>query len=266
MNLLAMLLTFSGLIGLLFAIKPSYKICTLPEYRNSGWYLLFVMILFFIFGYLGFLWLLFKQSTGNYELVVAAIFAGGGMFVYAVTKMSKKTILSLQDIVKEKHYQSRHDMLTQLPNRTLFYEKADQLISQKVAKFSCLMLDLNDFKIINDTFGHARGDEVLQILAQRLMQTVPSEATPARIGGDELAVLLPKASAQEAFEIARSIQHAFKEDIECKDYKLGIGVSIGIVEYPDHGESKETLLKNADTAMYQAKYNDNNCQVFHKFL
>lgn len=269
MDLISVLATFLvllGLLGLIMSIPACYQICILPEYQHSGWFLLFCMILLFIFGYLGFLWLLVGQEVSMLEVVVSAVFCGGGGFVYNVTQMSRKTILKLQKTIEEKHYQARHDMLTTLPNRTLFYEELDRLLTIDDDVFTCLMLDLNDFKIINDTFGHAQGDQVLQTIAKRLIHSLPASATAARIGGDELAVVLPETNSQQAIEHAKLIQNTFKQDIDCSEHKLGIGVAIGIAQYPEHGEDKETLLKHADIAMYRAKNKDEHYQVYHKFL
>lgn len=266
LNVIAALLVITGLAGLILSVPASYQICSLPEYQHSGWYLLFVMILLFILGYIGFLWLLIGQETSSLEVVVAAVFCGGGGFVYNVTKMSRATIGQLQNTIAEKHYQARHDMLTTLPNRTYFYETLDKLMKHDQAQFSCLMLDLNDFKIINDTFGHAKGDQVLQVIAKRLIQSLPKHATAARIGGDELTVVLPNTNSQQAIEVAKQIQQLFMQDIDCNPHKLGIGVSIGIVQYPEHGEDRSSLLKHADIAMYCAKSKANHYQVYHKFL
>jgi diguanylate cyclase (GGDEF)-like protein len=127
-----------------------------------------------------------------------------------------------------------------------------------------LFIDLDHFKIINDSLGHDVGDLLLQEVAARLGATVRGEDTVARQGGDEFIVLLPDISgAQDAGEVARKILDGLMQPYQVNGKELHIGGSIGIALFPHDGEDADTLLKNSDIAMYHAKENGrNNYQFF----
>ncbi len=262
----AILLVLSGLTGLIASLFPTHQMCNIPEHQHKGWLLLFNLIFMFIMGYLGYIWMLINRDIGTLEMIVATIFCGGGGFVFVITKMSRETIFTLQNTIQAKQYQAHHDQLTGLPNRNLFYEEIDKLITFDSNKFSCMMMDLNDFKMINDTFGHAEGDHVLQIVAQRINRVLPNNAIAARLGGDELAVVLPSTQAQDSFFIARAIQDELVKDISCGNYSLVIGISIGIAEYPKDGDTRKSIMKSADIAMYHAKRHEDHLQIFSAFM
>jgi len=266
MNILAIFLVLTGLMGLLASLFPTHQIRNIPNHQHKGWLLLLNLIFMFILGYLGYIWMLFNREIGTLEMIVATIFCGGGMFVFVITKMSRETIYTLQNTIQAKHYQAHHDQLTGLPNRNLFYEELDKLITFDDNIFSCLMMDLNDFKMINDTFGHAEGDHVLQIVAQRINRVLPNDAIAARLGGDELAVVLPGIVPQDALIVAKAIQEELLKDISCENYSLVIGISIGIAKYPQDGDTRKSIMKSADIAMYHAKKHDDHLQVFQAYM
>ena len=159
---------------------------------------------------------------------------------------------------QELRYLANYDTLTSLPNRTLLSERLSRAIvrarrnSQKVA---VLFLDLDRFKDINDSLGHAAGDRILRAVAQRLQETVGNRHTVARLGGDEFTVVLENLdNAQQAEEVARNIIIAFEAPLDVDErHDIAISPSIGISLYPDHAQVPTDLLKQADTAMYQAK-------------
>ena len=159
---------------------------------------------------------------------------------------------------QELRYLANYDTLTSLPNRTLLSERLSRAIvrarrnSQKVA---VLFLDLDRFKDINDSLGHAAGDRILRAVAQRLQETVGNRHTVARLGGDEFTVVLENLdNAQQAEEVARNIIVAFEAPLDVDErHDIAISPSIGISLYPDHAQVPTDLLKQADTAMYQAK-------------
>ena len=266
MNILAIVLVIIGLLGLIASLVPTHQICNIPDHQHNGWLVLISMIVMFIFGYLGFLWSLFTHDTDTLDLIIAIIFCGGGGFVYLVTKMSRETIFKLKQTIREKHYQAHHDPLTGLPNRNQFYEDIDKLIANEGQMFSCLMMDLDDFKMINDTFGHAQGDHVLQVVAKRIIEVIPQGAIAARLGGDELALVLPCTLAEDAVTIARVIQSELLKEISCENHRLIIGVSIGIAQYPKDGDCRKSIMKSADIAMYHAKKNDEHYQIYATHL
>ncbi|HET7862845.1 MAG TPA: EAL domain-containing protein [Burkholderiaceae bacterium] len=150
-----------------------------------------------------------------------------------------------------------HDSLTGLPNRLLLQDRAEQALSRARRQSECcalVLLDLDRFKQINDTLGHSVGDQVLKIAAQRLTGTVRESDTVARMGGDEFALVLPDMrSGEQAAEVARKMLAALADELAIEGYRLHVTASVGVALYPAHGTGLETLLRNADAAMYDAK-------------
>jgi diguanylate cyclase (GGDEF)-like protein len=144
-----------------------------------------------------------------------------------------------------------------LPNRALFHDRLEQglaLAHRHQQQLAVLFLDLDHFKEINDTLGHDIGDVLLKESANRLLACVRETDTVARMGGDEFTVILAEIKAPEhAQHVAQSILNAMLEPFDLNGKRCNVGCSIGIARYPEHGMDSETLLKNADTAMYHAK-------------
>jgi diguanylate cyclase (GGDEF)-like protein/PAS domain S-box-containing protein len=156
-------------------------------------------------------------------------------------------------------HQALHDALTGLPNRALLNDRLLQTLRstrREPGRFALLLMDLDRFKEINDTFGHHWGDLVLRDVAGRLRGVLRQSDTVARLGGDEFAILLPKADAAGAGLTARKIQKAMSQPFCIEGQLLDIGTSIGIALYPDHGSDAGGLLRHADVAMYIAKRAD----------
>jgi diguanylate cyclase (GGDEF)-like protein len=157
----------------------------------------------------------------------------------------------------EQHrYLALHDPLTGLPNRALFQDRLEQglLSAQRSSShLGLLIMDLDRFKEINDTFGHYYGDLLLQTMAARLRTRLRTSDTIARLGGDEFALVLPEADTEGACRVARSIQQVFLEPVSIEDRSLDLRVSIGIAVYPHHGDDATALFRHADVAMYVAK-------------
>ncbi|GBL44793.1 diguanylate cyclase/phosphodiesterase [Sulfuriferula multivorans] len=149
------------------------------------------------------------------------------------------------------------DALTDLPNRRLVQDRTQQTIAwarRADAQFAVMFIDLDKFKSINDTLGHNVGDQLLQRVAQRLIESLRAEDTVGRQGGDEFIVLLASLSAAEdSAVVAQKILSALSAPFVINGQDLRTGASIGIAVYPQDGEDVETLLKNSDTAMYHAK-------------
>jgi diguanylate cyclase (GGDEF)-like protein/PAS domain S-box-containing protein len=149
------------------------------------------------------------------------------------------------------------DTLTGLPNRLLFADRLALAVAQahrRGRRLGVLFLDVDRFKVINDSLGHGVGDRLLQALARRLAGTVRDEDTVARLGGDEFILLLPDASeAADVVNVAEKILEAVRKPVRIDDSELFVTASIGISLYPDDGGDPESLVKNADTAMYRAK-------------
>jgi diguanylate cyclase (GGDEF)-like protein/PAS domain S-box-containing protein len=186
----------------------------------------------------------------------------GGVIVFHDVSMSRA-------MTEQMSYLAQHDTLTNLPNRLLLKDRVRQAIvaSQRHGtRLAVLFLDLDGFKHINDSLGHAIGDELLRSVAERLLVCVRSSDTVSRLGGDEFVVLLPEiARAEDAGISATKILNALIAPHEIHPYSLRVTASIGLTTYPEDGQDAETLIKNADMAMYQAKQEGrNNYQFFEK--
>lgn len=163
-------------------------------------------------------------------------------------------------------HQAYHDALTALPNRRLFADRLSLAVA-RAHRFhqlvAVLYLDLDHFKLINDTLGHTAGDRLLLVVAERLKACVREGDTVARLGGDEFGILLPEmASAEEAARIAQEALRSVDLPIRVDEQELFVTASLGLALYPSDGEDGETLSKNADAALYRAKeLGRNNVQL-----
>jgi len=165
-------------------------------------------------------------------------------------------------------HSAEHDFLTGLPNRMLLNDRIGHAIAlapRHRSKVAVLFLDLDGFKYINDSLGHPVGDKLLQSIAKRLVGCVRGSDTVSRQGGDEFVVLLSELhSVEDAAILARRILKAVAEAHAIDHHDLHVTTSIGVSVYPDDGLDAETLIKNADTAMYQAKENGRQSYQFFK--
>lgn len=163
-------------------------------------------------------------------------------------------------------YLAHHDVLTNLPNRMLLLDRLSQAIElarRRGRQLAVMFVDLDRFKHINDSLGHAVGDQLLQSVAQRLVACVRHSDTVSRHGGDEFVLLLPEIErAEDAALSAQKILAALELPHRIDGHDSTISVSIGISIYPDDGQDAETLIKSADTAMYYAKENGRNNYKF----
>ena len=154
-------------------------------------------------------------------------------------------------------YLAHHDPLTDLPNRVLLRDRFLQAQSQAArsdARVAILFLDLDHFKLVNDTLGHPIGDRLLQAVAERLRRGVRETDTISRQGGDEFVIVLPElADPESAGSIAGKLMEQMHEPVRVNGHRLNVTFSLGIALYPDDGDDFDTLMKKADTAMYSAK-------------
>ena len=186
----------------------------------------------------------------------------GAVIVFHDVSMSRA-------IAGEMKHLAQHDILTDLPNRALLKDRLTQAIAtahRNSTQAAVLFLDLDQFKQINDSLGHAIGDKLLQSVAARLVSCVRGSDTVNRQGGDEFVVLLSEIKhAADAGITARKILAALTASHGVDQHNLHVTASIGVSTYPEDGENAEILIENADTAMYQAKEKGrNNYQFFKK--
>jgi len=200
----------------------------------------------------------FKQKNGHYVWVqeeVRLVRGSGGK--------GDEIVGYMIDITEKKRFEEQllhiahYDTLTELPNRLLFYDRLKQAIAQAERSqwdVGVLFIDLDRFKILNDTLGHGTGDELLRQVSTRLNATVRIGDTVGRLGGDEFAVILAELNnPEDAHIVSQKIMQAFKQSFALNGREVFVTASIGITVFPADGQDPDTLIKNADTAMYRAK-------------
>src|SRR5262249_31951109 len=179
-----------------------------------------------------------------------------------------------EDITERKLAEERlmhlahYDVLTSLPNRVLFYDRLRQALAQAKRNewvVGVMLIDVDRFKNVNDTLGHAVGDQLLQQVSERLTMSVRSGDTVGRLGGDEFAVVLSNlATAQDGSLVAQKIMTSFKEPFRLEGgAEIYVTASIGITLYPHDSTDQDTLIKNADAAMYRSKELGRNAYRFY---
>ncbi len=213
--------------------------------------------------------LLERQSLTNYELCLKR---KDGSHVWVLQNENlvegRDGLLSVIegtaiDITERKRAEEQvkhlafHDPLTNLPNRLLFNDRLTLAVAQAhrhSQRLAVLFLDLDRFKVINDSLGHSVGDELLRQVAERIQEYVREGDTVARLGGDEFTLLVPGITAEEdAAKIARKICEAIHDPFWIDGRELFVTTSVGVSVYPSDGHDAETLVRNADSAMYRAK-------------
>ena len=191
-------------------------------------------------------------------------------FLRALRYAIKRKTMELASFVEKEQitHTAQHDFLTGLPNRMLLNDRARQAIAlapRHKKKVAVLFLDLDGFKLINDSLGHGVGDRLLQSIAKRLVDCVRGSDTVSRQGGDEFVVLLSEvAQTEDAAILARRMLQAVGSAHRIDRHDLHVTTSIGLSVYPEDGLDVETLLKNADAAMYHAKENGRQSYQFFK--
>ncbi len=187
--------------------------------------------------------------------------AHGKVLVYAI----------VHDITERKHaeealrHQALHDELTSLPNRTLLQDRLAQAIlaaRRGTTPLTLLLVDLDRFKEINDTFGHHYGDLLLQQIGPRLRGVLRESDTVARLGGDEFGIVLPTTDAASAVSVSQQLLRILEAPFDLDGQSVEIGASIGVASYPAHGSDAATLLRGADVAMYVAKRGESGVVVY----
>jgi diguanylate cyclase (GGDEF)-like protein/PAS domain S-box-containing protein len=179
----------------------------------------------------------------------------------------KENITQRKEAEQQLVHQATHDTLTGLPNRLLLEDRvhhAIELAKRENRRIGLMFLDLDRFKIVNDSLGHTAGDQLLKVVADRLRHTLRRSDTVARLGGDEFVVVLTHfQNSTELAEVAEKISAALDEPVELSGHKVHVGASIGIALYPDDGDNFNALMKDADTAMYRAKQKGRNTFCFY---
>jgi diguanylate cyclase (GGDEF)-like protein/PAS domain S-box-containing protein len=200
----------------------------------------------------------FKRADDTYAFVIDR-----GYVVYADDGTPLRMLGSMMDVTERKSleqqltHQALHDPLTKIANRALFKDRVDHALSKLArthSSLAVLFLDLDNFKAINDSLGHAAGDKLLILVAERLQDCLRTADTAARLGGDEFAVLVEQMfRSDESLSIAERILSVFREPFIIDGKEIHVGTSIGIASSSSEALQSEELLRNADLAMYLAK-------------
>lgn len=187
---------------------------------------------------------------------------------WAVLKHRVKSVVA--KVIAERKVQllAYQDSLTGLPNRLLFADRLEQAVirADRTRQSMALMLiDIDDFKLVNDSFGHEAGDKLIKAVGHLISRSLRRADTIARLGGDEFAVIIEGIdSSDDAISIADNLTTILEHNVRLDDQETYTSASIGIAIYPDDGKDPRTLLKNADTAMFRAKENGRHCFQFYK--
>ncbi|HEV8230230.1 MAG TPA: EAL domain-containing protein [Candidatus Limnocylindria bacterium] len=197
----------------------------------------------------------YRQLAYGYPIEVQR--AAFHVSVYLLTALIMSGALrELFELRKQREYQLFHDLLTGLPNRALLLERLQQQLlrlPRSGESVGLLMMDLTDFKAVNDSLGHDVGDDLLRQIGPRLASTLRASDTVARLGGDEFAILLPGTDDTGAARVATKILSSLEQAFTLEGETLDVGASIGIAVAPAHASEADQLLSRADVAMYAAK-------------
>ncbi|MDJ0598868.1 MAG: EAL domain-containing protein [Crocosphaera sp.] len=219
--------------------------------------------------------LLEKQNYKNGSLVIREVNIKDQTFEQHIHYLAKEKLIRsyIFDITQRKKaetelkYHAFHDGLTGLPNRSFFDQHISLMIknSERHNKsFAVLFIDIDSFKNINDTLGHTIGDQILKCVAQRLTSQVRKSDLVSRWGGDEFVVLLSEIeNPDEAAKFSQRLLQAFEHPLNIERHQIYLKCSVGIAIYPEDGQESETLLKNADAALYRTKESGRNHYQFY---
>ena len=187
---------------------------------------------------------------------------------WAVLKHRVKSVVA--KVIAERKVQllAYRDTLTDLPNRLLFADRLEQAViraDRSRTSMALMLIDIDDFKLVNDSFGHDAGDKLIKAVGHLISRSLRRADTIARLGGDEFAVIIEGIeSPEDAISIADNLTTILEHNVRLDDQETYTSASIGIAVYPEDGKDPRTLLKNADTAMFRAKENGRHCFQFYK--
>ncbi|MBP9566061.1 MAG: GGDEF domain-containing protein [Sulfurospirillum sp.] len=257
-----------GVVFLILSLTPIKQlILEFPDGKSKAkWKILRLLIFLFIVGYFlfaGTLWM-FRDSLGMLSLIPSSVLFLGGIFVFFVGQLALKTINYIKDLAVLKQ-ESITDALTGLRNRRYF----DQRISEEVARstryklpLTLMLIDVDHFKKINDTYGHTVGDEVLQTLSKIIQNVVRDSDIVARYGGEEIVIITPNTTKEEAAILAERLREKVEQTkvatIATTQEVVQVTISIGLCSLSPIITDKEALLEESDQSLYLAKKHGRN--------
>ncbi len=187
---------------------------------------------------------------------------------WAVLKHRVKSVVAKVVAERKVNMLAYRDSLTDLPNRLLFADRLEQAVmraQRSRTSMALMLIDIDDFKLVNDSFGHDAGDKLIQAVGKLIARSLRRADTIARLGGDEFAVIIEGIeTADDVISIADNLTTILEHNVRLDEQETYTSASIGIAVYPDDGDDATQLLKNADTAMYRAKENGKHCFQFYK--
>jgi diguanylate cyclase (GGDEF)-like protein len=197
------------------------------------------------------------QAAESTFLPIAGIFEVALILLFvALVPILRRVTVRIRRQMDEIEHRAMHDELTGLPNRALFADRIEQAVAAAARErggVAVLAFDLDRFKDVNNTLGHQTGDVLLRDLAERLRSCLRANETLARLGGDEFGILVPRGSVEDAFALATRVHETLEPPFVVDALPLEASASIGVAEYPAHGETVDALLRHADVAMHMAK-------------
>lgn len=257
-----------GVVFLILSLTPIKQlILEFPDGKSKAkWKILRLLIFLFIVGYFLFAGTLcmFRDSLGMLSLIPSSLLFLGGIFVFFVGQLALKTINYIKDLAVLKQ-ESITDALTGLRNRRYF----DQRISEEVARstryklpLTLMLIDVDHFKKINDTYGHTVGDEVLQTLSKIIQNVVRDSDIVARYGGEEIVIITPNTTKEEAAILAERLREKVEQTkvatIATTQEVVQVTISIGLCSLSPIITDKEALLEESDQSLYLAKKHGRN--------
>jgi diguanylate cyclase (GGDEF)-like protein len=194
-----------------------------------------------------------ERSYGLADLQLLEALANNASVALQYDRL-EQAVVELRALQGQLHHQAYHDPLTDLPNRTLFMERVEAQLAQQTGTVAVLFIDVDDFKVVNDSLGHLVGDELLVSVARRVRNSVRPQDVVARLGGDEFAVMLPDLDLPEsqAARVATRVLQAFETPVHAGTELMSVHLSVGIAHSVGTREASQ-LIRDADLAMYQAK-------------
>lgn len=203
-------------------------------------------------------WIIEFELDARFFTATAIIICLAGLLAFLLGSIINR---SLREKNEELKHQALHDKLTGLPNRTLLYDRIEQAqtrANRDNGSFALLVIDLNNFKEINDTLGHHFGDLILGEISKNIQLSLRESDSLARLGGDEFAIILHDTDEDGTHACVARVINKLKTPISIEDTRIECTASIGVAVYPQHGEDSKSLLKHADIAMYQSKQTNDN--------
>jgi diguanylate cyclase (GGDEF)-like protein len=265
-DITAVVLLLLGAMAMAASLRQVRDISNEAQAHSRAWLSLPALIIVLIIGYAVLAYTIVNQDgVGPDELTATAALFGTGFFVWGITRVSQLVIREKQRIAALEHHWAAYDTLTSLPNRAFFVQQLERAISIMGGqhRLAVLMMDLDRFKLINDTLGHYYGDILLQEVSLRLKGSLRGSDLVARLGGDEFSILINPVDNLEHLEIiAGHVASVLKGPFAIAGHPTDVGVSIGVAYYPDHGSDSQALMKNAEIAMYEAKRRRNEAMVY----